>query len=147
VEAAAAGELDSAAVRRQWSTVRDRVSERSKAINAMLSDAIVRALDGDTLVLTHPAVTLVKRLSEQRNTDVIREALRDALGVDWKVRCEVAAAVEDSQPAGDARQAEEDSMLAEAERDEPADTPRRDPEEAALELLQNELGARRIDGP
>ena len=35
-------------------------------------------------------------------------------------------------------------MLAEAGRD---DTPaeRRDPEEAALELLQNELGARRID--
>ena len=61
--------------------MRDRVSERSKAINAMLSDAIVRALDGDTLVLTHPAVTLVKRLSEQRNADVIREALKDALGV------------------------------------------------------------------
>jgi len=146
VEATAAGELDAAAVRRQWSTVRDRVSERSKPINAMLSDAIVRALDGDTLVLTHPAVTLVKRLSEQRNADVIREALRDTLGVDWKVRCEVAAAVEDSQPVDDARQAEEDSMLADAERDDPADTPRRDPEEAALELLQNELGARRIDG-
>jgi DNA polymerase-3 subunit gamma/tau len=146
VVAAAAGQLDAADVRRQWSTVRDRVSERSKAINAMLSDAIVRALDGDTLVLTHPAVTLVKRLSEQRNADVIREALKDALGVDWKVRCEVAAAVEDSQPADGASQAEEDSMLAEAERDEPADTPRRDPEEAALELLQNELGARRIDG-
>jgi DNA polymerase-3 subunit gamma/tau len=38
-------------------------------------------------------------------------------------------------------------MLAEAEHDEPAGAPRRDPEEAALELLQNELGARRIDGP
>ena len=35
-------------------------------------------------------------------------------------------------------------MLAEAERDDPS-MPRRDPEEAALELLQNELGARRID--
>ena len=36
-------------------------------------------------------------------------------------------------------------MLAEAGNDDP-DAPRRDPEEAALELLQNELGARRIDG-
>ena len=36
-------------------------------------------------------------------------------------------------------------MLAEAGSDDAAD-PRRDPEEAALELLQNELGARRIDG-
>jgi DNA polymerase-3 subunit gamma/tau len=35
-------------------------------------------------------------------------------------------------------------MLAEAGRSEPSE-PRRDPEEAALELLQNELGARRID--
>ena len=42
------------------------------------------------------------------------------------------------------QRAEEESMLAEAGQDD-ASTPRRDPEEAALELLQNELGARRID--
>jgi DNA polymerase-3 subunit gamma/tau len=35
-------------------------------------------------------------------------------------------------------------MLAEAGRSDPR-APRRDPEEVALELLQNELGARRID--
>jgi DNA polymerase-3 subunit gamma/tau len=123
--------------------VRDRVGERSKSINAMLSDAIVRTLEGDTLVLSHPAVTLVKRLSEQRNSDVIRDALKDALGVDWNVRCEVAAAVEDSLPS----EPDEDTMLAEATHEPRADGSRRDPEEVALELLQNELGARRIDGP
>jgi DNA polymerase-3 subunit gamma/tau len=139
----AGGDLDAAAVRRQWSTVRDRVSERSKAINAMLSDAIVRAVEGDTLVLSHPAVTLAKRLSEQRNAVVICEALKDALGVDWKLRCEVGTAVEDPQPT----EPDEDSMLAEASSEPAADAPRRDPEEVALELLQNELGARRIDGP
>ena len=143
---AASGELDAADVRRQWPTVRDRVSQRSKSINAMLSDAIVRALEGDTLILSHPAVTLAKRLDEQRNADVIREALKDVLGVDWKVRCEVAAASSDPAPVEQARRAEEDSMLAEAGRGEPADVPPRDPEEVALELLQNELGARRIDG-
>ena len=143
---AASGELDAADVRRQWPTVRDRVSQRSKSINAMLSDAIVRALEGDTLILSHPAVTLTKRLDEQRNADVIREALKDVLGVDWKVRCEVAAASSDPAPVEQARRAEEDSMLAEAGRGEPADVPPRDPEEVALELLQNELGARRIDG-
>jgi DNA polymerase-3 subunit gamma/tau len=37
-------------------------------------------------------------------------------------------------------------MLAEAGSDT-SETVRRDPEEAALELLQNELGARRIDSP
>jgi DNA polymerase III subunit gamma/tau len=36
-------------------------------------------------------------------------------------------------------------MLAEAGSDT-SEAPRRDPEEAALELLQNELGARRIEG-
>jgi DNA polymerase-3 subunit gamma/tau len=36
-------------------------------------------------------------------------------------------------------------MLAEAGRSGPSE-PRRDPEEVALELLQTELGARRIDG-
>jgi DNA polymerase-3 subunit gamma/tau len=36
-------------------------------------------------------------------------------------------------------------MIAEVGRDDDA-APRRDPEEAALELLQTELGARRIDG-
>jgi DNA polymerase III subunit gamma/tau len=36
-------------------------------------------------------------------------------------------------------------MLAEAGNDT-SEVPRRDPEEAALELLQNELGARPIDG-
>jgi DNA polymerase-3 subunit gamma/tau len=53
----------------------------------------------------------------------------------------VAEAPADDDPA---QQAEEESMLAEAGQDD-ASTPRRDPEEAALELLQNELGARRID--
>ncbi|MBV8966192.1 MAG: DNA polymerase III subunit gamma/tau, partial [Mycobacteriaceae bacterium] len=146
-EPSAPGELDAADVRRQWSTVRDRVSERSKSINAMLSDAVVRALEGDTLVLSHPAATLAKRLDEQRNADVIREALKNVLGVNWKVRCEPTPP--DSSPPNarhaEEDRAEEDSMLAEADSDSRTDQPRRDPEEVALELLQNELGARRIE--
>ena len=42
--------------------------------------------------------------------------------------------------------AEEESMLAEAAEVDPDAGPRRDPEEVALELLQNELGARKIEG-
>jgi DNA polymerase-3 subunit gamma/tau len=60
----------------------------------------------------------------------------------------VAATAPEPTPAVDAvdsaQREEEESMLAEAGNSEP--TTRRDPEEAALELLQNELGARRIDG-
>src|SRR5581483_3710055 len=133
----------------------------------MLAGATVRAVEGDTLVLSHESAPLAKRLCEQRNADVIAEALKDALGVNWRVRCEAGApnltTTEEqpaparrtersrpsapAEPAADddpAQRAEEEGMLAEAGQDD-ASTPRRDPEEAALELLQNELGARRID--
>ncbi len=140
-----------------WPTVRDKVRQRSRTTEVMLAGATVRALDGNTLVLAHDSAPLARRLSEQRNADVIAEALKDALGVDWRVRCEtgpqesapaaVAATAPEPSPVEDpvdsAQREEEESMLAEAGSSEP--TARRDPEEAALELLQNELGARRID--
>jgi DNA polymerase III subunit gamma/tau len=166
--APAPGELNAAAVRTMWPTVRDKVRQRSRTTEVMLAGATVRAVDGNTLVLTHASAPLAKRLSEQRNADVIAEALKDALGVNWRVRCEVggpapaageppargaaapppakeAPSVNASAAAESAQRDEEEHMLAEAGRSDPS-APRRDPEEAALELLQNELGARRIDG-
>jgi DNA polymerase-3 subunit gamma/tau len=149
--AAAAGEPDAAAIRRQWSTVLDKVRERSRSLAVMLAGAVVRVVDGKTLVLSHESAPLAKRLNEQRNTEVVEEALKDALGVGLKVRYEVGAATEVSATApADAEVTEverddEESMIAEAG-NENSGTPRRDPEEAALELLQSELGARRIDG-
>jgi DNA polymerase-3 subunit gamma/tau len=151
------GEPDAAAVRSMWTTVREKVRQRSRTTEVMLAGATVRAVEGDTLVLGHESAPLAKRLSEQRNADVIREALKDALGVNWRVRCEaggpapaasvVAApvAVEPAVAAPTAVRDEEESMMAEAA--EPGDAgPRRDPEEVALELLQTELGARKIEG-
>ena len=153
-ESAAPGELNAAAVRTMWPTVRDKVRQRSRTTEVMLAGATVRALEGNTLVLTHSSAPLAKRLCEQRNADVIAEALQDALGVNWRVRCEVGAAapVESTPVAPTAadpppdvvQRDEEEHMLAEAGRTE-SSAPRRDPEEVALELLQNELGARRID--
>jgi DNA polymerase III subunit gamma/tau len=173
--AAGPGEPGAAAVRTLWPTVRDKVRQRSRTTEVMLAGATVRAVEGNTLVLSHESAPLAKRLCEQRNADVIAEALKDALGVDWRVRCEAGApnltateepaaparraerggspsarAVSRPSPLPDApgedpdKRAEEESMLAEAGQDN-SSTPRRDPEEAALELLQNELGARRID--
>jgi DNA polymerase-3 subunit gamma/tau len=153
--AAVPGEPGAAAVRSMWPTVREKVRQRSRTTEVMLAGAIVRAVEGNTLVLSHESAPLAKRLTEQRNADVVREALKDALGVDWLIRCEVGAAPREAaqEPtaadlavtaAADARRAEEESMLEEAGRDT-NDAPRRDPEEVALELLQNELGARRIE--
>ncbi|WP_099022608.1 DNA polymerase III subunits gamma/tau [Mycolicibacterium palauense] len=159
------GEPDAAAVRSMWSTVREKVRQRSRTTEVMLAGATVRAVDGHTLVLSHESVPLAKRLNEQRNADVIREALQDALGVAWTVRCEPggpaapppesppspatdkrAAPPPPPPPAAPDERAEEESMLAEAAENTGGTGPRRDPEEVALELLQNELGARRIEG-
>ncbi len=138
------GNPDAAAIRRQWTTVMDKVRERSRTMSAMLAGAMVRSVDGTTLVLAHESANLAKRLGEQRNLDVIQDALRDALGLQWRVRYEVGAS--DAQPqVVEDPQLEEERMLAEAAAS-PDAGPRRDPEEAALELLQSELGARKIDG-
>ena len=150
---AVSGHLDAAAVRSMWPTVREKVRDRSKPLYAMLDAAIVRAVEGDTLVLAHTAAPLAKRLTEQHNSEIIRDALKDALGVDWRLRCEVgggepAAAQQTPADDGDAQvvRSEEDELIAEAVRDDDDAAPRRDPEEVALEILQSELGARRIDG-
>ncbi|MUL79816.1 DNA polymerase III subunits gamma/tau [Mycolicibacterium sp. CBMA 226] len=163
--AATPGEPDAAAVRAMWTTVREKVRARSRSLEAMLMEATVRGIEGDTLVLAHPAPPLARRLSEQHNGDVIREALKDALGVNWRVRCDAGAApagAAGAPPAGAAapaapraaaptpeqqaavERAEEEDMLADAANDRGADVPRRDPEEVALELLKSELGARPI---
>ena len=141
-----------------WPTVRDKVRQRSRTTEVMLAGATVRAWRSNTLVLTHESAPLAKRLSEQRNADVIAEALKDALGVNWRVRCEVGAAGP-ARAAPLRRRGPEEAPSPERIRlsatkrntcsPKPAarspSAPRRDPEEVALELLQNELGARRID--
>jgi DNA polymerase-3 subunit gamma/tau len=170
--AVGSAEPNAAAVRTLWPTVRDKVRQRSRTTEVMLAGATVRAVEGNILVLSHESAPLAKRLSEQRNADVIAEALKDALGVNWRVRCEAGASTMAAAPEAPApsrpverpsrrvvpppppaeptvddesdQLAEEESMLAEANQDD-ASAPRRDPEEAALELLQSELGARRID--
>ncbi|MGZ4553965.1 MAG: DNA polymerase III subunits gamma/tau [Mycobacteriaceae bacterium] len=190
-----AGQPDAATVRTVWSEVRSAVRERSRTTEVMLSSATVRRLEGDTLVLSHDSEPLAKRLTESRNADVVREALRDVLGVNWNVVCEAGADRAEvhvaahpaatpppapamhryTRPSGggapssgsdevplpdgptdpddpgpgampEPEPVDEESMLAEAASGELGDlVGRRDPEEAALELLAAELGAKPLD--
>ena len=152
--AVAAGQPDAAAVRTMWSTVREKVRERRRPTDVMLDGAIVVAVEGDTLVLSHVSAPLAKRLNETRNVEIIRDSLKDALGVNWNIRCEAGSPTETAPPVrpqppvaappAAPEEDDEESMLAQAVHEETG--PRRDPEEVALELLQSELGARRIDG-
>ena len=90
--APAAASLDATAVRRVWPEILAAVRQRSRSTEALLVNATVRAVDGDTLVLAIAAPPLARRLSEQRNTDVISDALRSVLGVQWQVRCDAGEA-------------------------------------------------------
>jgi DNA polymerase-3 subunit gamma/tau len=153
-EPVASDQPDAAAVRTMWTTVREKVRERRRPTDVMLDGAIVLAVEGDTLVLSHVSAPLAARLNEARNVEIIRDALKDALGVNWNIRCEAgsptaaAPASRPAQPSASPTPAppeeDEESMLAQAVHEEVG--PRRDPEEVALELLQSELGARRIEG-
>ncbi len=84
--------LDATAVRRVWPEILAAVRQRSRSTEALLVNATVRAVDGDTLVLAIGAPPLARRLSEARNTDVIADALRAVLGVQWRVHCDTGEA-------------------------------------------------------
>ncbi|QYN36094.1 DNA polymerase III subunit gamma and tau [Pseudonocardia sp. DSM 110487] len=189
------GALDAAAVRRVWSEVLAAARSQSRSIEAMLVNATVRAVEGDTLVLGIGAPSLARRLSESRNADIVSAALHSVLGVRWQVRCESgdapaappaggrASAPRRSEPPSRPQQAtsppraqrqaptrrapasddgvplppeppdedappedDEEAMLAEAAVPV-SDAERRDPEEAAIELLTTQLGARAIERP
>jgi DNA polymerase-3 subunit gamma/tau len=169
-EPAAPGALDAAAVRRAWPEVLAAAKSASRSTGALLMNAGVKALDGDTLVLSIAAAPLARRLSEQRNTEVIAAALRSVLGVNWRVRCEHGEPTASSpgsapaqpssrgvssRPSTDEPPAppppsepppdDEAEMLAEAADPLEDPAPRRDPEEVAIELLAAQLGARTLD--
>ncbi|WP_214367338.1 DNA polymerase III subunit gamma and tau [Pseudonocardia sp. H11422] len=178
--------LDAAAVRRVWPEILAAARQRSRSTEALLVNATVRSVDDDTLLLTIGSAPLARRLSDQRNTEVITESLRAVLGVQWRVRCEHGDASAPPPSARSRQQAappaapprrpsrpapvrrstasddgvplppeppvdepppdDEESMMAEAAADaRGGPVTRRDPEEAAIELLSSQLGARTLD--
>jgi DNA polymerase III subunit gamma/tau len=101
VPPAAPASIDAAAVRRVWSEILAAAKQRSRSTGALLVNATVRAIEGDVIVLAIGSEPLARRLSEQRNTDVIADALHAVLGVRWRVRCDHG----DAPPSASARPA------------------------------------------
>jgi DNA polymerase-3 subunit gamma/tau len=193
------GALDAASVRRIWPELLAEVRRQpgGRSTEAMLTNATVQEIDGDTVVVGHAAAPLARRLAEARNVDLIAEALSNVIGGKWRVRCVHAGPVAVAAPAAAPPQPRqprpqptrpstveaprrvaprpatdhddvppppeppepddplpppqteadvEEEMLAEASQ-KPTDGERvqaRDPEEIAIELLAQELGARKI---
>ncbi|WP_018683944.1 DNA polymerase III subunit gamma and tau [Actinokineospora enzanensis] len=103
VAAAAPGAMDAAGVRRVWSELLGAVRKASRSTEAMLTNATVHSVDGDAVVISHPAAPLARRLAEPRNADAIAQAMIAILGGRWQVR--VIHAEPGSAPAAPARAA------------------------------------------
>ncbi|MEV5766305.1 DNA polymerase III subunit gamma and tau [Micromonospora sp. NPDC052213] len=86
--AAPAGALDAVAVRRVWSDIVAKVNRIKKPAAALMRDAVVRDVDGDTLVLTVKSPVLAQMMGN--HTSVLAEALYEEFGGRWQIRCEVA---------------------------------------------------------
>ncbi|MFG3300545.1 DNA polymerase III subunit gamma and tau [Micromonospora chersina] len=109
--AAPARALDAVAVRRVWPEVVGKVNRSNKRIAALMRDAVVRDLDGDTLVLTVKSTVLAKMMAD--HAAVLTDALYEELGGRWQIRCEVAgergaaSLGGPSRPSGSSRPASE----------------------------------------
>jgi DNA polymerase-3 subunit gamma/tau len=144
-----AGEIDAVAVRRIWPDVLEAVKRRRRTTHALLMNVSVQSVEAGLLTLAISSEPLSRLLGEEINLDCVRGAVRDVLGVEWRVRVLV-----DGGPGGAGRAAPA-AAPPDDPRDEdpgyrggdPASQPpaRTDPEEAAISLLESTLGARRIE--
>jgi DNA polymerase-3 subunit gamma/tau len=81
------GQLDVADLRRSWDEVLGLVGRRSKRVAALARDAVVRALDGETVTLVVKSPALASMLSD--GSGAVVDALHEVFGGTWHVRCEV----------------------------------------------------------
>ena len=159
-ESAPDGELTTTDVRRVWPELLSVVKRHKRTTEALLKNAQVHQLSNGVLTLTTSSPALARRLGDDLNRDVIREALSELLGVRWRVDAVVDGAGGASGPpvapevareaARVAEAAEARELLAERAADVSAGGDREpepvvDPEQAALSLLRSQLGAHPVD--
>jgi DNA polymerase-3 subunit gamma/tau len=82
------GQLTAASIREVWPEIITAVGRQSKKLAALASGATVRDLDGQTLVLTFRFPAHARLVAA--DPDLITNALYEALGGRWEIRCEVA---------------------------------------------------------
>ena len=166
IDAAGAGGLDAAEVRRAWDTVLQKVKQSKRVTHARLSETTVAAVEGRRLSVLFTTPTLARQFSEGVHIEVLREALREVLGVDLEVVClpgvSTAPAPVGQRPAGQrpagsgpvgsgpASPPQTPVHEGFAPGDEAADDDGSEPpvergEDAALRLVQQALGGRVLD--
>lgn len=80
------GMIDAAAVRRVWDEILTMVSRKSKRAAAVVREATVRDVDGDTIVLAFRHGVHAEMLTAA--PEVLIEAIYEVLGGQWQIRCE-----------------------------------------------------------
>ncbi|MGW5378500.1 DNA polymerase III subunit gamma and tau [Nocardia sp. NPDC003999] len=75
-----------------WADIRAKVREFGAAVQAMLAGASVARVEGEVIVFAHQHAPLAKRLSDPRNLEAVRSAVRAVLGRDHEVRWEAGGA-------------------------------------------------------
>jgi DNA polymerase-3 subunit gamma/tau len=87
-EAEIPGQLSAASIREVWPEIMTAVSRKSKKIAALAQGATVRDLEGQTVVLTFRFPAHAKMVAAEPT--LISDALYEALGGRWQIRCDVA---------------------------------------------------------
>lgn len=97
-------------VRRLWPEIMAAVKTQNRTAHALVESAAVTAVSvtEGTLQLSTRFAALARMISEPRNSELLRSALRSVLGVDWRIRCaedDGAAAARQEVPAPERRPA------------------------------------------
>ena len=82
--AASDGAVDVATLRRLWSQLLAAIS--SKSTQAMLMNAAVQSVDGNTVTIAHTSAPLARRLAASQNQDAIAAAVGKVVGGAWQVK-------------------------------------------------------------
>ncbi|WP_433600683.1 DNA polymerase III subunit gamma and tau [Nocardia sp. CA-135953] len=80
------------AVEGAWAEIRAKVREFGPTVQALLSGASVARIEGEVIVFAHQHAPLAQRLSDPRNVEAVRSAVRAVLGSDHPVRWEAGGA-------------------------------------------------------
>ncbi|QUQ69790.1 DNA polymerase III subunit gamma and tau [Kutzneria sp. CA-103260] len=82
--AASDGGVDVATLRRLWSQLLAAIP--SKSTQAMLMNAAVQSVDGNTVTIAHTSAPLARRLAAAQNQDAIAAAVGTVVGGAWQVK-------------------------------------------------------------
>ncbi len=149
-KAPAPGGLDATALRRSWDAVLDRLKDLKRAAWVALQDAQVQSVEGNVLTLAFARTGNEMGFSRGAGPDFLNDALREVLGVTFDIRsCVLADGVPVPAPSAPvaAPPAPAYEGLAPGDEIEPVDPDEPEPEraavgeDAALALVQDQLGA------